>query len=70
MKLTIRFIFGFLLSISFIASGQTVEFIISGTVLDSANFQPLPYVAVQIKGKNIGLPTKENGTFSISASLT
>lgn len=67
MKLTIRFIFGFLLSIPFIASGQTEELIISGTVLDSANFQPLPYVAVQIKGKNIGLPTKENGTFSISA---
>lgn len=69
MKLMIRSFLGLLLSISFIASGQTQEFSISGTVLDSANFQPLSYVAVQIKGKNIGQSTKENGTFSISVEL-
>lgn len=70
MKLMIRSIFGLLLSVSLIASGQTQEIIISGTVLDSANFQPLPYVAVQIKGKNMGQSTKENGTFSISAEVS
>jgi len=70
MKLIIRSIFGLLLSVSLIASGQAQEVIISGTVLDSANFQPLPYVAVQIKGKNMGQSTKENGTFSISAEVS
>ncbi len=70
MQLMIRSVVGLLLSISFIASGQTGEFIISGTVLDSANFQALPYVAVQIKGKNIGQSTKENGSFSLSAELS
>lgn len=70
MKLMILSFLGLLLSISFIASGQTEQFIIAGTVLDSANFQALPYVAVQIKGKNIGQSTKENGTFSISTELS
>lgn len=44
------------------------EITISGTVLDSATFQALPYVAIQIKGKGIGQSTADNGTFAIACS--
>lgn len=42
---------------------------VGGIVLDSASLQPLSYVAVQVKGKNIGQSTNETGRFSIECSL-
>lgn len=39
---------------------------ISGIVLDSTTFQALPFVAVQVKSKPIGISTSESGTFTIS----
>lgn len=39
---------------------------VSGIVLDSTTFQALPFVAVQIKSKPIGISTTETGTFSIT----
>lgn len=53
----------------FLASAQTKSINLSGIVLDSATFQPLPYVAIQIKNKSMGLSTKEDGTFSIETNL-
>jgi hypothetical protein len=44
--------------------GQSIN--IAGIVLDSTNFQPLPFVAVQVKSKAIGISTTEKGTFTIS----
>lgn len=46
------------------------EITISGLVLDSASFQPLGYVAIQIKGKNLGQSTNENGKFAIACKPT
>lgn len=51
-----------------IAGWAQKEITISGTVLDSATFQTLPYVAIQIKGKSIGQSTAENGTFAIACA--
>jgi len=65
MRFTLFVFFIFYCFNSFGQNGLEVR----GITIDSANFIPLPYVAVQIKGKNIGLSTKENGTFSISAEL-
>jgi hypothetical protein len=63
------FILYFLLSATIISVAQPGEIILSGTVLDSASFQPLPYVAIQIKGKNVGQSTTENGKFAIACSI-
>jgi len=54
-----------LLVFVFISNGQVVITKISGIVLDSATLHPLPYVAVQIKGKSIGLSTNDDGTFAL-----
>lgn len=51
---------------SFSADAQ--ELTITGIVLDSATFQPLPYVAIAIKGKSTGQSSLENGHFEISCS--
>jgi hypothetical protein len=53
----------------YFASAQTKGINLSGIVLDSAALQPLPYVAIQIKNKSIGISTKEDGTFAIETSL-
>ncbi len=58
-----------LTSFTFLLNGQSKTFTLSGTVLDSAALQPLPYVAIQIKNKSMGLSTKEDGTFSIETNL-
>ncbi len=42
---------------------------VRGIAIDSASLNPLPYVAVQIKGKNIGQSTSEKGTFSLSVEI-
>jgi hypothetical protein len=58
-----------LLSFTFALKGQSQTINLSGVVLDSATFHPLPYVAIQIKNKSMGLSTKEDGTFSIETNL-
>ncbi len=42
--------------------------IIKGIVVDSATFQPLPYVSVQIKNKTAGTTTDLQGNFSLFAT--
>lgn len=49
---------------------QPGEILISGIVLDSATFQPLSYVAIQIKRMNVGQSTSENGKFAIACQPT
>jgi hypothetical protein len=51
--------------LSFAALGQTQQWIISGTVMDSATLEPLPLVAVQIKVTNMGVFSGEDGSFSL-----
>ncbi|MBX2896574.1 MAG: carboxypeptidase-like regulatory domain-containing protein [Cyclobacteriaceae bacterium] len=63
MRVLYIFIF---LSVASIVSQAQVS--ISGIVQDSATFQPLPFVAVQVKSKPIGISTSESGTFRISCS--
>lgn len=46
--------------------GRAQTITISGSVLDSATYQPLPYVAVQIKRKAVGVSTTERGVFVIA----
>jgi hypothetical protein len=65
-----RWIFLTLLTLPFSLKGQSQIITLSGVVLDSASFQPLPYVAIQIKNKSMGLSTKEDGTFSIETNLS
>lgn len=40
-----------------------------GIVVDSASQQPLPYVAVQIKGKASGISSSDDGSFSIHCNV-
>jgi hypothetical protein len=42
--------------------------IIKGIVVDSASFAPLPYVAVQVKGKSTGTTSDTRGNFSLLAT--
>jgi len=55
---------------SFGSLGQDNRITISGIVLDSASLLPLPYTAVQVKRKNQGQSTKDDGTFSIECNKT
>lgn len=55
-----------LLFLGFCFGAHAQEITVSGTVLDSASFQPLPFTSVQIKGKPIGTPTSEKGAFTIN----
>jgi len=64
----IRIIICFLLLIPVFSWAQTNPITISGIVLDSASLQPLGFVAVQIKGKSVGLSTDETGNFSFTCS--
>src|SRR6478735_206621 len=56
-----------LLTTSAIANGQEI---IKGIVLDSATFNPLPFVNVRIKNQNQGTTTDTKGNFSLTASRT
>lgn len=42
--------------------------VMTGMVVDSATFAPLPYVTIQIKGTNRGTNTDANGKFVLMAS--
>ena len=53
---------------SHLVVGQT-PIIVSGLVLDSATRQPLPFVAVQIKGQPSGQSSAEDGSFIIPCFL-
>lgn len=54
----------------FDASSQDNKIIISGIVVDSATQIPLPYTAIQVKRKNQGQSTKDDGSFSIECAKT
>ena len=63
-----RFTLGLLLTILTIsATAQTKFATITGTVVDE-NDTPLKNVSVIILGKNSGILTNENGTFSLKVS--
>lgn len=55
-------------SVGLFAQNKAVT--ISGIVLDSASQLPLPYTAIQVKRKNQGMSTKDDGTFSIECTKT
>jgi hypothetical protein len=63
-----RLLFAFVLFHFCIASTAQSNLTVSGIVLDSTTFQALPFVAVQVKGKPIGISTTENGTFTVSCA--
>lgn len=68
--MSFRFIIGMamLLLISGTVSAQ--QEIMSGIVVDSATFAPLPYVTIQVKGTYRGTTTDAKGKFSVQASRT
>lgn len=59
--------FLFFLSFAYLGFSQSQE-IMSGIVVDSATFAPLPYVSVQIKGTYRGTSTDVKGKFNVMAS--
>ena len=63
MKPTAVFLL-FLLILLKTAAGQTVR----GVVLDSATLAPLPYMHIGVEGKNMGVISRNDGTFSIDLS--
>ena len=63
-----RLLFAFVLFHFCIASTAQSNLTVSGVVLDSTTFQALPFVAVQVKSKPIGISTTENGTFTVSCT--
>jgi CarboxypepD_reg-like domain len=68
MKLIVQITIGLFLLNPLLSKGQNNTINLAGVVLDSASFQPLAYVAVQIKGKGIGQSTGDNGNFSITCA--
>ena len=56
----------FFLVIALVTRGQ--NYTIKGTVTDSITGEPLPYVAVLLKGTTIGGTTDIDGNFTISTS--
>jgi len=58
----------FIISLPHLSQGQDKNFLQTGEVLDSATLHPLPYTAIQLKGKSIGLTTNEDGTFTIETT--
>jgi CarboxypepD_reg-like domain len=59
-------VISFLNTIHLFAQSQSI---ITGIVLDSATLQPLPFVAIQIKGKPSGRSSSVDGSFSISCFM-
>jgi CarboxypepD_reg-like domain len=68
MRLFLLLVFCGLSSVGLFAQDKTT--IISGIVLDSASQLPLPYTAIQVKRKNQGMSTKDDGSFSIECTKT
>lgn len=68
MKVVLLFLFVSALSVE--VFGQDNKITISGIVVDSATQIPLPYTAIQVKRKNQGLSTKDDGSFSIECAKT
>jgi hypothetical protein len=62
-----RLLLGLIVFVNSTVFAQSVT--LSGMVQDSTTFQPLPFVAVQVKNKPIGISTSEAGTFRITCSL-
>jgi len=68
MRLVLLLVFCGLSSFELFAQGNAIT--ISGIVLDSASQLPLPYTAIQVKRKNQGTSTKDDGTFSMECTKT
>ncbi|MCE7862972.1 MAG: carboxypeptidase-like regulatory domain-containing protein [Bacteroidetes bacterium CHB5] len=64
-----RLLFGVILVLIYSGAVAQPEVTLSGVVQDSTTFQPLPFVAVQIKSKPIGVSTSESGAFHIACSV-
>jgi hypothetical protein len=64
-----RLLFGILVTLICTAAFAQQSVTLTGIVQDSTTFQPLPFVAVQVKNKPIGISTSESGTFRITCSL-
>lgn len=63
-----RFLFVLVTSLFVTSAVAQSNLSVSGVVLDSTTFQPLSFVAVQVKSKSIGISTTEKGVFSISCT--
>ena len=57
-----------LLAFAWVAKSQ--NYMIKGIVTDSITGEPLPYVAVILKGTTIGATTDLDGAFTLSSSST
>ncbi len=57
----------FFYSISTLSQKQSIT--ISGIVVDSVTQDPLPYTAIKIKGKGVGVSSTDDGSFSISCTV-
>lgn len=55
----------FVVAFAFLSITVSAQEIIKGIVVDSATFQPLPYVNVQLKSAHRGTTTDQQGNFSI-----
>ncbi|RFZ85017.1 carboxypeptidase-like regulatory domain-containing protein [Mucilaginibacter terrenus] len=52
----------------FVSSALSAQTIVTGTVTDAGNKQPLPFVTVTFPGSTIGVNTNDQGQFSIRSS--
>jgi len=68
MRLFLLLVFCGLFSFELFAQNNAIT--VSGIVLDSASQLPLPYTAIQVKRKNQGMSTKDDGSFSIECTKT
>lgn len=68
MRLILLLVFCGFSSYELFAQGNAIT--ISGIVLDSASQLPLSYTAIQVKRKNQGMSTKDDGTFSMECTKT
>jgi hypothetical protein len=63
MKNKILYIFSFFLFFSFYSLSQE-EFNVEGQILDQETKEPIPFAALQIKNKNLGIYASEDGEFT------
>jgi hypothetical protein len=57
----------FFLSLTSVLFAQTT--IVSGTVTDAGNNQPMPYVTVAFAGSSIGMSSNSNGKFRLTSAI-
>jgi hypothetical protein len=64
-----RYLFLSCFILLFASLGQAQSWVISGTVMDSTSREPLPLVAIEIRARNIGVSSAEDGSFSLTVQL-